>query len=130
MTEEGRYIMMKKRILSLLLAAILVIGCLPTAFAAESGFAFETAPVEEIDTTGPMSLPAQNSSSNADTGFVPAQGETAEPAEETELTKFEPSETTRFSETEAAQIYGAEDEVTFIVVVEEKPLLIDPLRKR
>lgn len=125
MTEEGRYIMMKKRILSLLLAAIMVIGCLPTAFAAESGFAFETAPVEEIDTTGPMSLPAQNSSSNADTGFVPAQGETAEPAEETELTKFEPSETTRFSETEAAQLYGADDEVTFIVVVEEAPLLAE-----
>lgn len=115
---------MKKRILSLLLAAVMLFGLLPTAFAAESGFVFDPAPVEEIATDGPMHLTNPNSTSNADTGFVPAQGETAaQETEDTGLTKFEAPETPRFSEAEAAQVYAADDQVTFIVVTESAPLL-------
>ena len=117
---------MKKRILSLLLAAVMLFGLLPTAFAAESGFVFDPAPVEDIVSGGPMRLTNPNSTSNEDTGFVPAQGETAaQEQEDTGLTKFEPSETPRFSETDAAEVYAADDRVTFIVVTESAPLLTE-----
>ena len=117
---------MKKRILSLLLAAVMLFGLLPTAFAAESGFVFDPAPVEDIVSGGPMRLTNPNRTSNEDTGFVPAQGETAaQEQEDTGLTKFEPSETPRFSETDAAEVYAADDRVTFIVVTESAPLLTE-----
>ena len=111
-----------KRILSAFLALTLVFSCVPVVSAAEA--AGSGSPV----ISGPLSLtaPADN---DREISFAPNQAEEettpaetpAEPTEE--LTKFEPSEQERFSESEAAAAYEADDLVTFIVVTEEQPQL-------
>ena len=113
-----------KRILSAFLALTLVLSCVPPVFAADAADSGSSV------ISGPLSLtaPADN---DQKISFAPAKGEEEEtaqteaaPSEPTEeLTKFEPSGSERFSESEAAQAYGADDLVTFIVVTEEKPQL-------
>ena len=88
---------MKKRILSLLLAAVMLFGLLPPAFAAESGFVFDPVPVEEIATDGPMHLTNPNSTSNEDTAFVPALVSSALPCERFTFEGFLPQKKGRAS---------------------------------
>ena len=112
-----------KRILSAFLALVLVFGCVSPVFtvkAAEAGTAI----------SGPLSLTASSNSNDREITFAPNKAEeeeTAEPeavpAPTEDLPKFEPSGPDRFSESEAAQVYAADDIVTFIVVTEEKPQL-------
>ena len=104
---------MMKRVLSLILVLALVLGCAPGAFAA-------------VNLT--------NNSATEQAELEPAVGITEAPAEETEdageessdvpeLTKYESSGWERFSETAALNRPEADDMVTFIVVVDEKPQL-------
>ena len=120
-----------KRILSAFLALTLVLSCMPTVFAAEAAGTAGDA------LGGPLSLTAPSGNADREISFAPQGEEESEADEEpspepteapaaavTEgLPKFEPSEQERFSESEAAKAYGADDIVTFIVVTEEKPQL-------
>ncbi|MBQ7231411.1 MAG: S8 family serine peptidase, partial [Oscillospiraceae bacterium] len=120
-----------KRILSAFLALTLVLSCMPTVFAAEAAGTAGDA------LGGPLSLTAPSGNADREISFAPQGEEKSEADEEpspepteapaaavTEgLPKFEPSEQERFSESEAAKAYGADDIVTFIVVTEEKPQL-------
>ncbi len=97
---------MKKRIISMILTLVLIFNCLPSVFAADSS-------------------PVFNAS-----GFAPgATGNGAEPGVSrgegpVALTAgVERPDPGRFSETDAASYYEADDLVTFIVVTEQRPLL-------
>ncbi len=95
---------MKKRILSMVLVFAMLLSCVPNVFA--SGSSGWTA------TNGPVGLTEQVGS--VETGF--AAGANA-------LTKYESSGLLPFSENKNYTAYAAEDMVTFIVVMEDAPLL-------
>ncbi len=119
-----------RKVLALLLAAVMTISCSPLGMAAQSGFAKDgSGSVSEISTNGPLSLTKGNGALGLDavkpnSNFAPnytyPQSSTIK---ETGLTKFEPGEWTPFSKSDAAVHYSATDTVTFIVVTEERPLL-------
>ena len=113
---------MKKRVLSLILAAALILGCIPTTFAVDTVSSGSGSTVK-----GPLSL---GESSNVTGNLLEGSGTSIEKTDNDgsqtsgeELTKFERSEWTPFSESEAAVSYEADDVVTFIVVTEDKPQL-------
>ncbi len=111
---------MKKRILSLILAVVMIVGCMPSAYAAEQGSTAGTA------ATGgdPLSLGNGGSSALQGGSFSPElSGENQESKPDHGLSKFESSVLRPFSESEAATHYASDDTVTFIVVAEQKPLL-------
>ena len=117
-----------KKVIALLLALMLVISCSPIGIAAESGFARNSSTRPEIGGNGPISLPVGNRSdvdvSAPDTGFVTEPTYTQESSiKDTGLTKFEDSGINPFSQSDAAVHYEADDQVTFIVVTETRPLL-------
>jgi len=100
-----------KRVLSLILVLALVLGCVPTAFAV----------VPLTDNSA-----AQEDKIEAVTGIAPEAPAEEEPKENSdlpELTKFESSGWDRFSENGTAKVPEADDVVTFIVVIDEKPQL-------
>lgn len=115
---------MKKRILSLVLAAVMIFSCLPSAFAVEND-----TPVTSFSNGDPLTLgntSVQNP--DAESGLAPA--ESSDSYDEDALTdgtepleKFESQGNTPFSETEAAYKPAADEVVTFIVELETKPLL-------
>ncbi len=119
-----------RKVLALLLAAVMTISCSPLGMAAQSGFAKDgSGSVSEISTNGPLSLTHGSGAPGLDaakpnSNFAPnydfPQSSTIK---DTGLTKFEPGEWTPFSKSDAAVHYSAEDTVTFIVVTEERPLL-------
>ena len=117
-----------RKVLALLLAAVMTISCSPLGMAAQSGFAKDGS-LPEISTNGPLSLPLGSSVSDMDVtapdvDFAPNISYPQQSAiKDTGLTKFEPGEWTPFSESDAAVHYEASDTVTFIVVTEERPLL-------
>ncbi len=116
---------MMKKILSLMLALVLVIGCLPRAFAVETGSA-ETAPAAASG--DPIGLGNTNVSSDEDaqSGFAPAGDRSDETSADEEsrqeLEKLEPN-AQRFSETDADTRPSASDVVTFIVEAETDSML-------
>lgn len=109
---------MKKKILSLILAFVMVLGCVPMAFAADSGFASDkTAPAHE--TSGPIGLPVDDGSAAQSSGMVQ---EPAEPADDE--VKIVNSADGRFSETMSEnEIYAADELVRLVVVMKGEPLL-------
>lgn len=115
---------MKKfnKVLSLLLALVMIISCSPIGLAAQSGFAMN-GDLPAISSNGPLSLSRGNSSdmdvTAPESGLLYSQ---SSGVADTGLTKFE-NTGIRFSESEAAVKYSAEDRVTFIVVTAERPLL-------
>ena len=123
---------MKKRILSLLLAVVMVAGMLPAnALAVQSGFT--AAPIESgaltavnpaaSTTSGPMGLTESASKpvEVTQTGIV--ESTVLQSATDGELTKLEPQNSVDRAELEKLERYAAEDQVTFIVVTEDAPLL-------
>ncbi|MBQ8620728.1 MAG: InlB B-repeat-containing protein [Oscillospiraceae bacterium] len=95
---------MKKRILSLVLVFAMLLSCVPNVFAADSsGWTATDGPLGLTETVG-----------DVETGF--AAGANA-------LTKYESSGMIPFSENKNYTAYSAEDMVTFIVVMEDAPLL-------
>ena len=104
---------MMKRVLSLILVMAMVFGCVPNAFAV-------------VNLTN-SSVAEQNELEPA-VGITEAPAEVAEDAGEEDseipaLTKYESSGWERFSETAAMNRPEADDMVTFIVIVDEKPQL-------
>lgn len=120
-----------RKVLALLLAAVMTISCSPLGMAAQSGFAKDgSGSVSEINTNGPLSLTKGNGALSLDavkpnSNFAPNYNypQSSTTIKETGLTKFEPGEWTPFSKSDAAVHYSATDTVTFIVVTEERPLL-------
>ena len=126
---------MKKRVLSLLLALVMVFSLIPAAAAAEIGFATEDTEVPVLSTDGPLSLP-QGDYNNVMDVEAPEASEEQAPAElpasnantqatvaDTGMTKLEGPETERFSESEASNVPDADELVTFMVVIKDQPLL-------
>ena len=112
-----------KRFLAALLALTLVFSFVPPVVQADAAAAAS-------GQRGPIGLTAQNGNPAEEITFAPTAEEETQDAEEsafedTGLTKFEPTESERFSEqAEAAELIHAEDDlVTFIVVTEQKPQL-------
>lgn len=109
--------MMKmNKVLSLLLALVLLLGCLsPAASAAQSGTVVDAADSAQ-STEGPLTL--------GNTTLEEAN-EAASGTAETEWfeDRFEGNTAQRFSETEAADVYAPEDVVSFIVEMDKEPLL-------
>ena len=124
---------MKKRILSLLLAVVMVAGMLPanvlavqsgfTAAPSESGSLIAANDAKPADTTGPMALTNGNSkpAEVTQTGIVDSA--LLQSATEGELTKLEPQNRIDRAELEKIERYAADEKVTFIVVTEDAPLL-------
>ena len=117
---------MMKKILSLVLAAALIIGCLPAVFAVETENT-ETTPVYH---DGPLDL-GNTTVQDPDAGSGFASGaDAAEDTDaeedvltaETEIEKFE-SDSLRFSETGASVKPASDDVVTFIVEMETDSML-------
>lgn len=109
-----------KRVLAAVLALVMILGSVPlAAFASETGSGTSSTGTA---LNGPLSLPDASAASSGFAGgdTTDDSTESTEPSED--LTKFEPS-STPFSQEEAASGYAAGDQVTFIVVVDEKPLL-------
>ena len=104
---------MMKRVLSLILVMALVFGCVPNAFAVVNLTNNAAAEQNELEpAVGITEAPAEDAEdAGEETSDVP------------ELTKFESSGRERFSETAAMNRPEADDMVTFIVVVDEKPQL-------
>ena len=101
---------MMKRVLSLILALVMVISCAPHAFAAVS--LTDNSAAEQIELE-PVTGTAQ----------APAEDEQEDDSEQPELTKFESSGWEPFSRKETSKAPAADDVVTFIVVIDEKPQL-------
>ncbi len=108
---------MKKRILSLLLALAFVLSCAPAAVAAETRTGFSDGNVIPHSTEGPVRLPVDTLDESEVNGVADGVGL---PASEGKFADYgvEP-----FHQSEAAQKYQATDKVTFIVEMENKPLL-------
>ena len=115
-----------KKILSLVLAAALIIGCLPAVFAVETENT-ETTPVYH---DGPLDLGNTTvQDPDAESGFA-SGADAAEDTDaeedvltaETEIEKFE-SDSLRFSETGASVKPASDDVVTFIVEMETDSML-------
>ena len=123
---------MNKKILSLILAVVMVVAMLPanvlavqsgfTAAPTESGALVAANPVS-APTSGPMALTsgASEPAEVTQTGIVDSP--LVQAVTEGELTKLESQGTTPFSKTEAYEQYAADQTVTFIVVTEDAPLL-------
>ena len=123
---------MNKKILSLILALVMVAGMLPAqALAVQSGFAAApdksgslsaTNPAQALPLTGPMTLggptaPAEVTQTGiADSALIQA-------VTDGELTKLEPQDDPHFTKTEAYEQFAADETVTFIVVTGDAPLL-------
>ncbi len=118
---------MKRRIISVLLVLAMLIGCVPSVFAATTD-----TPAKGL---GPVSL-TLNPDQSQESSFAPLSETTTEdqeaPASDepansgwngVSLPKYESAGTDRFSATDAATVYAADDMVTFIVVMEQEPLL-------
>ncbi len=103
---------MKKRILSVLLVLALLMTLVPAATASQSGFA--TGKPAASYEGGPVKLPVDTLEEKAASGF--AQGT----AQESKLVN---DASNRFSLLDVAKEPQADDMVTFIVTVKEKPLL-------
>ena len=101
---------MMKRVLSLILALVMIISCAPNAFAAVSLTHNSATEQNELE---PVPGIAQ----------APAEEEPEEVSDQPELTKYESSGWEPFSEKEINKAPAADDVVTFIVVIEEKPQL-------
>ena len=124
---------MKKRILSLILAIVMVAGMLPanvlavqsgfTAAPSESGSLIAANDAKPIGTTGPMALTNGNSKPAEVTQTGIAGSALLQSATEGELSKFEPQNGDARAELEKIERYAADDKVTFIVVTEDAPLL-------
>ena len=124
---------MNKRILSLLLAVVMVVAMLPAqALAVQSGIT--TAPSESgsliaandakpHSSTGPMTLGVSPSVSREDQQTGIADSALIQSVTEGELTKFEPQNGDSRAELEKLERYSADEKVTFIVVAEDAPLL-------
>ena len=123
---------MNKKILSLILAVVMVFGLIPanamaiqsgfTAAPSESGSLIAANPAEALPLTGPMTLGGPTAPAEAtQTGF--ADSALLQSATEGELTKYESQGHTAFSKTEEYELYAADETVTFIVVTEDAPLL-------
>ena len=97
-----------KRVLALVLVLAMVLGCAPAAFAV-------------VPLTDNSYVAEQNELTT--TGIAESEAEQEEETTGPELTKFESSGWERFSNPEAANRPEADDVVTFIVVVDEKPQL-------
>ena len=100
---------MMKRVLALVLVLAMVLGCAPAAFAA-------------VPLTDNSYVAEQNELAQTP-GVVQNEAEQEKTSEEPGLTKFESSGWERFSDTAAMNRPEADDVVTFIVVVDEKPQL-------
>ena len=110
-----------KRFLAALLALTLVFSFVPPVVQADAA---TTASGQR----GPIGLTAQNGNTAEEMSFATQAEEETEDAEEsafedTGLTKFEPTDTERFSDKAEALVHDADDLVTFIVVTEQKPQL-------
>ena len=123
---------MNKKILSLILAAVMVFGLVPanvlavqsgfTAAPSESGSLVAAQPAEALPLTGPMSLGGASAPAEAtQTGFV--NDALVQAVTEGELSKYESQGRTPISKTEEYEQFAADEKVTFIVVTEDAPLL-------
>jgi len=123
---------MNKKILSLILAVVMVVTMLPanvlavqsgiTSAPSESGSLVAANPAQAHPLTGPMTLgQAPAPVEPTQTGF--AGSALVQSATEGELTKLESQGHTAFSKTEEYEQYAANETVTFIVVTEDAPLL-------
>ena len=124
---------MNKKILSLILALVMVCSMLPAnAFAVQSGFtaaptesgALTAATPTAQGTTGPMTLgntAVSGASEVTETGI--ASSALLQSAEGDDLSKYESQGNTAFTRTEEYELYAADETVTFIVVTEDAPLL-------
>ncbi|MBQ7231603.1 MAG: hypothetical protein IJX04_12005, partial [Oscillospiraceae bacterium] len=123
---------MNKKILSLILAAVMVFGLVPanalavqsgiTSAPTENGSLIAAAPAESLSLTGPMTLGSASAPAEAtQTGI--ADSALVQAVTEGELTKFESQGNTPFTKTEEYEQYAADEKVTFIVVTEDAPLL-------
>lgn len=123
---------MNKKILSLILAVVMVFGLVPAnALAVQSGFTAAPStsgsliaanPAENHSLTGPMTLGGPSAPVEAtQTGI--ADSTPVQSATEGELTKLEPQGHTPISKTEEYEQFAADEQVTFIVVTEDAPLL-------
>ncbi len=111
---------MKRRLISVILVLAMIFGCFPMAFATENSSEAVT------PGAGPLSLTA-NAEHNGESSLAPEKTEEPEPTQEAEssgngLPKYE-QDRTPFSQNDAATVYAADDMVTFIVVMEQQPLL-------
>ncbi len=107
---------MKKRILSLFLVFVMILGMLPPASASAAD---NKTPAQSAG-TGSAILDSLLAGPDKVSGFAPQPNN-----KDNGLTKFEPSEWTPFSKSEAANPYAEGDIVTFIVVTDNKPLMKD-----
>ena len=123
---------MNKKILSLILAVVMVVTVLPAnALAVQSGFAsapvengslIAAAPAESLSLSGPMGLGGPSAPvESAQTGR--AESNLVQAVTEGELSKLESQGHTPFSKTEEYEQYAPGENVTFIVVTEDAPLL-------
>ena len=121
-----------RRGLALLLALVMVLGLVPAnAMAVQSGFtaaptesgSLTVAPATEHALTGPMTLGTSASDPVEVTQTGIADSALIQSATEGELTKYESQGNTAFTKTEGYELYAADDQVTFIVVTEDAPLL-------
>ena len=110
-----------KRVLAAVLALVMILGSVPLAAFASETSADTSSTGSALN--GPLSLPDASAASSgfASGGDTPDDSTESTTASE-DLTKFEPA-STPFSQEEAASGYEAGDQVTFIVVVDEQPLL-------
>ena len=123
---------MNKKILSLILAAVMVFGLVPanalavqsgiTSAPTENGSLIAAAPAEALSLTGPMTLGSASAPAEAiQTGI--ADSALVQAVTEGELSKYESQGNTPFTKTEEYEQYAADEKVTFIVVTEDAPLL-------
>lgn len=123
---------MNKKILSLILAAVMVFGLVPanalavqsgfTAAPSESGSLVAAQPAEALALTGPMTLGGASAPVEAtQTGIVDSA--LVQAVTEGELSKYESQGRTPISKTEEYEQFAADEKVTFIVVTEDAPLL-------
>jgi len=123
---------MNKKILSLILAVVMVVTMLPmnvlavqsgiTSAPVENGALIAANPATSHALTGPMGLGSTSSPvENVQTGL--ADSALVQAVTEGELTKLESQGHTPFTKTEEYELYAPDENVTFIVVTEDAPLL-------
>ncbi len=123
---------MNKKILSLILAVVMVVAMLPanvlavqsgiTSAPVENGSLIAANPAEALSLTGPMTLGSASAPVEAtQTGI--ASSPLVQAVTEGELSKYESQGNTAFTKTEEYEQYAADEKVTFIVVTEDAPLL-------
>ena len=123
---------MNKKILSLILAVVMVVAMLPanvlavqsgiTAAPGESDVLTAVNNVSALPLDGPMTLGGPSAPAEVtQTGLTDSA--LVQSVTEGELTKFEPQSADVRAEAEEFERYAADDKVTFIVVTEDAPLL-------